>query len=205
MDPSALFLLLIPLLLKRKSGSSGSGGSGGGYYRPGSPEQIQLFLEASKVAGTPTSWIVNSQGEANPAMTRLLTKESGGWVGRPNYEFGDVWQTKYAAHWPGIWAKLHAGEKAPKGRGATGLGQLVLTTVDKHYPDGRKGIGNPMSEAVGMLSYLDARWKSPERALECYQAGSCFCNTTYNSSGVEYCIDGGVGIKGYGPKKWGGY
>ena len=204
MDP-AIFLLFIPLLLGRRSSGSSSSSSLGGHYPPGSVEQVQLFLEASKVAGTPTSWIIDSEGKPNSAMVTLLTKESGGWVGRPNYEFGEVYKIQNQAYWPGVWSNLHAGGKPPKGRGATGLGQLVLTSVDKHYPDGRKGIGNPMSEAVGMLSYLNARWKSPERAIECHKAGSCFCNTTYTSSGVEICADGGIGIKGYGPKRWDGY
>lgn len=198
MDP-AIFLLLIPLLLGRRS----SGGRfNRAYYEPGSPEQVELFLEATKLAGTPRSWIVDAQGRPNAAMVNLIRKESGGWVGRPNYEFGAISKISNRAYWPQMWEHLRAGGPPPKGRGATGLGQLVLTTADKHYPDGRRGIGNPLSEAVGMLNYIKGRWKSPERAIQCYSAGSCSCTT---DPVTGRCVDGGVGIKGYPPKTWGGY
>lgn len=200
MDP-AIFLLLIPLLLGGSSRSGSTSRFNLPYYKPGSDEQVELFLEASKIAGTPRSWIVDSNGSPNPYMVQLIRNESGGWVGRPNYEFGPVYKTTYQQHWPAIWTDLRAGGKPPKGRGATGLGQLILTSVDKHYPNGRQGIGDALSEAVGMLKYINARWKSPERAIQCYKPNSCTCNVDANGR----CVDGGVGIKGFPPKTWGGY
>jgi hypothetical protein len=189
MDPIAL-LLLLPLLLGRRGGSRGPT-----RYEPGSAEQIALFEEAAEYLGVPRSW-----ASSNSLIT-LLKKESGGWVGRPNYEYGhqsatrknwdpEIYKTKNADQWPALWAHLRAGGEPPKGRGATGLGQLVLATAKEHYPDGLQGIGDPFNEAVGMLSYINARWKSPNRALECYEAYACMS---------------GVGIDGYGAKTWTGY
>jgi SLT domain-containing protein len=48
------------------------------------------------------------------------------------------------------------------------MGQLLLRNVDRYYPDGRAGIGNPMSEAIGMLRYIQDRYGSPERAWAQY-------------------------------------
>jgi hypothetical protein len=200
MEP-AIFLLLIPLLLKDSGSPSSSSRFNLPYYKPGSREQVDLFLAASKIAGTPTSWVVDSQGNPNPYLVQLIRNESGGWVGRPNYEFGYIYKTTYRDHWPALWEHLRAGGAPPKGRGATGLGQLILTTADKHYPHGRQGIGDALNEAVGMLSYINGRWKSPERAIQCYKPNSCTC--TVGSNGR--CLDGGTGIKGYPPKTWGGY
>lgn len=190
MEPIA-FLLLLPLLLGRTKSS----GPRQVRYEPGSPEQIALFEDAATHLGLPRSWA------SSQSFKTLLAKESQGWVGRPNYEYGhqsstkqnwdpEIYKTKNHEQWPALWSHLRAGGEPPKGRGATGLGQLILTSVDKHYPDGRAGIGDPWNEAVGMLSYLNARWKSPDRALQCYEANSCFS---------------GVGIDGYPPKSWNGY
>lgn len=189
MDPIAL-LFLLPLLLGRGSAKSSSKRFNLPRYAPGTPEQIELFQEAARHLGLPTSW-----AEA-PSFHELLTKESGGWVGRPTYEYKsdrwgwEVFKSKNSGSWPALWAHLRAGGDPPKGRGATGMGQLILQSVDKHYPDGRAGIGDAWNEAVGMLSYLNARWKSPDRAIECYKENSCFS---------------GVGIDGYPPKSWNGY
>lgn len=182
MEPIALFLL-IPLLLGKKGSSSKRFNLP--RYEPGSPEQIELFEAAAVHLGLPKSWASSS------SFRTLLGKESGGWVGIPNYEFGaGITKKENKGQWPAIWSHLRAGGDPPKGRGATGLGQLVLTSADRHYPDGRAGIGDPWNEAVGMLSYLNARWKSPDRAIECYKANSCFS---------------GPGIDGYPPKGWNGY
>jgi len=185
MDPIFGLLLLVPLLLgKRKKGRSSRFNLE--VYPPGSAEQIELFEAAAVHLGVPKSWA------RSYSLQKLLTKESnGGWVGIPNFEFGeDIAKPENRDQWPAIWNHLRAGGDPPKGRGATGIGQLILVTVDSHYPDGRAGIGDPWNEAVGMLSYINARWKSPDRALECYASGSC--------------LDG-VGIYTPGGKFWNGY
>jgi SLT domain-containing protein len=51
---------------------------------------------------------------------------------------------------------------------ASGLGQLLLSNVDKYYPDGRNGIGDALNEAVGMLRYIHDRYGSPEVAGSVY-------------------------------------
>jgi SLT domain-containing protein len=51
---------------------------------------------------------------------------------------------------------------------ASGLGQLLLANVDEHYPDGRAGIGDPLNEAAGMLSYIKKRYGNPDEAWRMY-------------------------------------
>lgn len=183
MDPIFGLLFLAPLLLRKRGGGKRFGRE---VYPPGSNEQIELFEAAAVHLGVPKSWA------RSYSLQKLLSKESrGGWVGIPNYEFGEgIDKPTNRSQWPAIWAHLRAGGAPPQGRGATGMGQLVLTTVDAHYPDGRQGIGDPWNEAVGMLSYINKRWKSPDRALECYESGAC--------------LDG-VGIYSSGGKFWNGY
>lgn len=190
MDPIAL-LFLLPLLLGRRGGG-GSKRFNKERYKPGSLEQIELFEAAAEHLGVPRSW-----AKSDSLQTLLWKESNGGWVGIPNYEYkSDRWGANVSnpdnrGDWPGLWAHLRAGGEPPKGRGATGLGQMILTNIPRHYPDGFQGIGDPWNEAVGMLSYINARWKSPDRAWECYKAGVC---------------TSGVGIDGYGgPKNWSGY
>lgn len=51
---------------------------------------------------------------------------------------------------------------------ASGLGQLLLSNVDKYYPDGRKGIGDPINESVGFMRYIADRYGNPDVAREMY-------------------------------------
>lgn len=126
-------------------------------YVPGSPEQIALFEDAARAGGLPTSWA------SDPAFVTLLKKESGGWVGIPNYTYGAI--RKERSKWPLIWDQLKAGIITAKSS-ATGLGQLTLSNTDAHYPAGRLGIGDAHNEAVGMLSYIKKRYGSPDAALQ---------------------------------------
>lgn len=140
-----------------------SAAAGGVYimskkYAPGSQEAIDLLTAAAVKAGLPASW------GANSATHELMRRESGGWVGRPNYTFGGVSSTLRAAEWPQVWARLRAGEVWTKST-ATGLGQLLSSNAQKYYPDGRQGIGDPLNEAVGLLRYIADRYGSPQVAL----------------------------------------
>jgi hypothetical protein len=128
-------------------------------YRPGSPEQIRLFATAARQAGLPVEW-ASSEGLVN-----ILERESDGWVGRPNFTYGD--RAKNKLLWPAVWAELRRGVKATKSS-ATGLGQLLLANVDKYYPRGRADIGNARGEAAGMLRYIQDRYGTPEHAWELY-------------------------------------
>lgn len=128
-------------------------------YTPGSPEQVALFKEAAKLAGVPESWA------SSKSLQKLLSAESGGQVGVPNYTYGD--RAKDPAEWGKIHEELRDGKITAKSS-ATGLGQLLAKNVDKYYPSGRLGIGNPVEEAAGMMSYIKDRYGSPENAWSQY-------------------------------------
>lgn len=133
--------------------------------RPGSLPQIALFSQAAAIAGVPTDWA------ADPNLITLLRRESNGWVGIPNYQYGERATDK--SRWPEVWAELRqpsyvCPKSVPGVQGrftcATGLGQLIPTNVDQFYPDGRAGIGDPLNEAVGMLKYIQKRYQTPMAA-----------------------------------------
>lgn len=139
-------------------------------YKPFSPEAIALFKEAAKIANLPLEWASDS------SLHNILKKESRGEVGRPNYTYGQgsaglrfgVTTRNIAKRtdvWPQIWSELKSGRKGAKST-ATGLGQLILDNTDRYYPSKRAGIGVPIEEAVGMLRYIAARYKNPQRAWD---------------------------------------
>lgn len=132
---------------------------GAPQYRPGSPEARALFRQAAATAGLPVEW-ADSAGLHN-----ILARESQGFVGRPNYTYGD--RARAVARWPEVWAELRAGTITAKSS-ATGLGQLILRNVDAYYLNGRQGIGNALAEAVGMLRYIKARYGTPDEAWRQY-------------------------------------
>ncbi len=128
-------------------------------YTPGSPEQIALFREAAQQAGLPESWA------SSPGLINILRRESGGKVGIPNYTYGA--RAQDPSQWGGIHDELKAGRKTAKSS-ATGLGQLLLANVDRYYPSGRAGIGNPVEEAAGMMKYIQDRYGNPDNAWALY-------------------------------------
>lgn len=128
-------------------------------YKPGSPEQIELFTAAAAKLGVPSSWA------SDPGLIQIMELESGGWVGIPNYTYRPYHTPKNRSHWPRIWSELRQGIKSTKAS-ATGLGQLLLANVDKYYPNGRAGIGDALSEAIGMLNYIKIRYGTPTHAWE---------------------------------------
>jgi len=179
---AAALLLLVPVMLARKgSRSAGEPNFNLKKYPPGSPEQIALFEAAAQYAGLPKSWA------RAPSLHKLLTRESGGRVGIPNFTYGD--RASDPSKWPEVWNELR-NDIYTTNSSATGLGQLLASNAAKFYPDGKAGIGDPFNEAVGMLRYIDKRWTSPDRAWECYEPNVCFS---------------GPGISGYGAKSWRGY
>lgn len=128
-------------------------------YAPFSPEAKDLFREAARQAGLPTSW-ADSTG-----LHKILDKESKGQVGVPNYSYGRRYRDK--SQWPVIHHELRDG-RIRANSSATGLGQLLLKNVDAYYPSGRQGIGNPLEEAIGMLRYIKDRYRTPDRAWQLY-------------------------------------
>lgn len=128
-------------------------------YPPGSPEQVALFRAAARRAGLPESWASSS------GLQNILRRESNGRVGVPNYTYGARQRD------PSAWAEIH--NELKEGRitarsSATGLGQLLLSNVDRFYPSGRRGIGDPLEEAVGMMRYIRSRYGNPDRAWALY-------------------------------------
>jgi len=128
-------------------------------YEPGSREQVALFEEAARRIGVPESW-ASSRGLQN-----ILRRESNGRVGVPNYTYGD--RARDPSRWGEIHDELRSGRITARSS-ATGLGQLLLSNVDRHYPDGRAGIGDPVNEAAGMLSYIRDRYGNPDNAWSQY-------------------------------------
>lgn len=128
-------------------------------YPPGSQEQRALFREAAKLAGVPESWA------DSPGLINILKRESNGQVGRPNYTYGA--RAKDPSQWDSIHEELKSGKITAKSS-ATGLGQLLLSNVDKYYPNGRAGIGDPLQEAAGMMRYIKDRYGDPENAWRLY-------------------------------------
>lgn len=128
-------------------------------YAPGSQEARDLFRQAARNAGLPESWA------DSPGLHNILRRESDGQVGRPNYTYGA--RARDPSQWGSIHDELKAGRKTTRSS-ATGLGQLLLANVDKYYPSGRAGIGDPLEEATGMLRYIADRYGSPENAWAQY-------------------------------------
>ncbi len=128
-------------------------------YEPNSQQAVQLFREAARRIGVPESWA------SSAGLHNILRRESNGKVGVPNYTYGA------RARDPSRWGEVH--NELKNGRitarsSATGLGQLLLANVDKYYPSGRAGIGNPVEEAAGMLAYIKDRYGTPDRAWALY-------------------------------------
>lgn len=109
-----------------------------------------VFRQAARLAGLPESWA------DSPALRNLVNAESGGIVGRPNYTYGN-------RDWGSIHNELKSGNITARSS-ATGLGQLLLSNVDRYYPNGRQGIGDPVQEAAGMMRYIQDRYGSPDVA-----------------------------------------
>ncbi len=130
-------------------------------YAPGSAQAIALFEEAAAAAGVPVSWA------RSDALHELLAAESDGRVGRPNYTYGR--RSRNTSHWREVHAEVRAGLRTTSST-ATGLGQLLIANVDRHYPSGRAGIGDAFEEAVGMLKYIQDRHDTPERAWSRYNS-----------------------------------
>ena len=123
-------------------------------YPPRAAVTIQLFEEAARRANLPPSW-ASSHG-----LHRILDRESEGVVGKLNYTYGN--RSTERVH-----AELRRGVITARSS-ATGLGQLLLSNVERYYPSGRAGIGDPMEEAIGMLRYIKDRYGNPDRAWANY-------------------------------------
>jgi hypothetical protein len=125
-------------------------------YKPNSPELTALLAAAAAQAGLPISWA------SDPATHELIRRESGGWVGRPNYTIPNA-SNKSA--WPSIWMQLRSGAKIAGASDAAGLGQLLPSNMDAFAPSGRRGYGIALEEAIAFLRYVYQRYGSPTVAV----------------------------------------
>ena len=145
-------------------------------YPPGAPETVELFKAAAIKGGLPLAWA------SDPDLHYILKRESGGWVGRPNYTYGKAHELYNQDQWPAIWAELKQRPDLkilPKSlirtkSTATGLGQLLSSNAAKFYPSGRQGIGNALEEAVGYMKYIRSRYGSPQAARSVYNRKGWF-------------------------------
>ena len=128
-------------------------------YPPFAEKTKKLFEKAAKRAGLPTSWA------REDGLHQILDKESDGWVGIPNYTYRERSEDK--TQWGSVHDELRQGRKTATSS-ATGLGQLLLANVEKYYPSGRAGIGDPVEEAAGMLAYIKDRYGTPANAWASY-------------------------------------
>ncbi len=128
-------------------------------FIPGSKEAIILFTIAAQSAWLPKQW-----GE-HQWLHRILSNESNGVVGRLNYTIPDSMS-------PARFKELALSRRNNNPIGvqstASGLGQLLLSNVDKYYPDGRRGLWDPLNEAVGMLRYIHDRYGTIDTAFALY-------------------------------------
>jgi hypothetical protein len=128
-------------------------------FKPFSAKARRLFRRATTMAGVPKEW-ADSEG-----LHSILQKESDGWVGIPNYTYGR--RAADSKYWGQVHEEIKAGKMATSS-GATGLGQLQPRNIDRFYPSGRNGIGDPLEEAIGMLLYIKERYGSPDGAWSVY-------------------------------------
>lgn len=155
-------------------------------YPPFARTTEALFMSAARAINAPLDWATD------PGLHQILHKESDGWVGRPNYQFGELAKISRQADWWMVWdairrnawrqmlADQYANGPRDKQSSATGLGQLTVTNIDRkgpdgvhglYYPSGRVGIGVALEEAIGMLAYIRDRYQTPALAWSSYGRG----------------------------------
>ena len=137
-------------------------------YPPHTDELTELLTAAAPAAEVPSWW------GGSHALHDLIFRESKGWVGIPNYTYGqgdagkkwgsNISNPKNRHKWKGIHEELKRGIKGARST-ATGIGQHILGNTERYYPDGSQGIGDAYNEAVGFLRYVKERYKTPENAL----------------------------------------
>lgn len=196
---AALLLVLALSMRKRPPSYAATSYPILAYYAPGSAELSTLLSAASGVVGLPNEW------SRSTAMHELVRKESGGWVGIPNYTWGELSDPSNASRWPAEvwrplkdlgpeqvpqWVKDRAAELGRKWSSATGLGQLLTSNVVLYYPSGMDGIGNPLEEAAGMLMYVAARYGDPETAYAMHGRSGSYTHAATGESKTKSYTEG---------------
>lgn len=131
-------------------------------FIPWSKEAQKLFLYACNAAKLPKEWAFSD------SLHKLLEKESNWRVWIANYTF------KYKVSSPEQFKEIAVKNSDVKSweisrslwvrSNATWLWQMLLSNIDKYYPDWRKWIWIPINEAIWMLKYIEDRYWNPEIA-----------------------------------------
>gem|GEM_PF-1313816 len=150
----------VPALLKRKE------------FVPGSLEAKQLFQAACQASGLG----VAEEWWNNDKLHTLLRKESAGKVGCLNYTMrgkNSISEEDFRNR------AINSTRKNPTQYASTasGLGQMILTNVDTYYPNGRRGIGDPLQEAVGLIRYIYDRYGDPTTACDMHGKTGTYTNS----------------------------
>lgn len=127
-------------------------------FQPGSQDTITLFRLAARAGNLPEEWSTNQN------LHTILRRESNGRVGILNYTIKGISLNRFYQ----LANSSRSGNPIGAKSTASGLGQLLLSNVDKYYPSGRKGIGDPIEEAVGFMKYIEDRYGNPDVAKGIY-------------------------------------
>ena len=143
-------------------------------YSPGSEATRDLAADACTVLG-----LSRRLGESD-GLHNIIRRESGGYVGRPNYTIHldgvQMSDTATADDWPKVWKRLRSGDVGelwPEGVShstACGLGQLLSSNMARLGPTGVDGYGDALAEMCALISYVLARYRAPgASAVEAFE------------------------------------
>ena len=166
-------------------------------------------LDLTKI---PLEWATNAQ------LHRVLGKESGGWVGIPNYTYnysvgtGDPRRSlqlgkgapveRKREKWPICWEQARNFKSGHKQKvksdgtvvnqysSATGLGQCLSRNAAIFYPDGVNGISDALNEAVGMICYIYDRYGDPDTLGTAYGKKCTFVNSRTGLTETKWFKEG---------------
>lgn len=150
-------------------------------YAPGSNAAKDLARSACGVLGLPLA-VADCDG-----LHHIMRRESGGYVGRPNYTIhldGDrMSEIERAQDWPQVWDRLRSGDVLdlwPAGFShstACGLGQLLSSNMRKLSPIGVEGYGDALAEMCALISYVLVRYRAPgSSAVQAFEDAWRFYN-----------------------------
>jgi len=136
-------------------------------FRAWSNDTKILFKTACKIAKIDESWA------NNPYLHKIMLNESWWIVWNLNYTIKGMDLSEYKRR------SLNSKSNNPIGSKSTAswLWQLLLSNIDKYYPSGRKGIGNPIEEAVGLIRYIRDRYWNPDIAMSVYWRKGSYVNS----------------------------
>lgn len=127
-------------------------------FVPYSKEAIVLFTAAAQSVWLPAEW-----GKME-SLHYILWRESNWEVWRLNYTIKGFSEERFKE----VASSTNARNPIWSSSTASWLGQLLLTNVDKYYPDWRSWIGDALNEAVWMMRYIKDRYGDPDIARSVY-------------------------------------